>query len=171
MVNTSKENEMTTGAATIIGIFVVFPLLYFEIVDFIWTGLLIWIFGTAIFSGIMNEIEKKKAEEDEDFDLAGLGALIWKSDEGVPVNFSYTDAKGKKSDRKVVLHKIFKDSKTRFYFEGYCQLRRAERTFDSEKIELLHDTNGEILELPEFINNIVGYEAFGSTEVRAIEEK
>lgn len=170
MVNTSKENEMTTGAATIIGIFVVFPLLYFEIVDFIWTGLLIWIFGTAIFSGIMNEIEKKKAEEDEDFDLAGLGALIWKSDEGVPVNFSYTDAKGKKSDRKVVLHKIFKDSKTRFYFEGYCQLRRAERTFNSEKIELLHNTDGEILEMPDFINNLVGYEVFGSAEIRKIEE-
>lgn len=171
MVNSSKENEMIIGAATIIGIFVVFPLLYFEIVDFIWTGLLIWIFGTSIFSGIMNEIEKKKAEEDEDFDLAGLGALVWKSDEGVPVNFSYTDAKGKKSGRQVVLHRIFKDSKTRFYLEGYCKLRRAERTFNSEKIELLHDMNGEILELPEFINNIVGYEAFGSTEVRAIEEK
>ena len=163
MAENQKADETLQGAVAFIGLCVILPLCYFEKIEFAWTGI--------ILTHFKPQIEQKKAETDEDFDLAGTGVLIWKSDEGVPVNFSYTDAKGKKSDRQVVLHRIFKDSKTRFYLEGYCKLRRAERTFNSEKIELLHDTNGEILELPEFINNIVGYEAFGSTEVRAIEEK
>jgi len=173
MAENQIENETLQGAVAFIGLFVILPLCYFDKIEFAWTGVILWVILSLILSGILShfqpQIDKKKAE-DEDFDLAGLGALIWKSDEGVPVNFSYTDAKGKKSDRKVVLHKIFKDSKTRFYFEGYCQLRRAERTFNSEKIELLHNTDGEILEMPDFINNLVGYEAFGSAEIRKIEE-
>lgn len=175
MAENQKADETLQGAVALVGLCVILPLCYFDKIEFAWTGIILWVILSLILSGILThfkpQIEQKKAENNKDFDLAGTGALIWKSDEGVPVNFSYTDAKGKKSDRQVVLHRIFKDSKTRFYLEGYCKLRRAERTFNSEKIELLHDTNGEIIELPEFINNIVGYEAFGSAEVRAIEEK
>lgn len=113
---------------------------------------------------------KTEKSTDDDFDLQGFGSLIWKSEEGVPINFTYTDASKKKTKRRVIMHEMTKDSKTRFYFEGYCQLRKASRTFNSENMQDLHDDNGEIIEIEDFINKLAGYKAFGTKEVRTIEE-
>lgn len=136
-----------------------------------------WWFGITTFLFAMiyaaQEILLEKAIDEvknEDFDLPGFGSLIWKSEEGVPINFTYTDASKKKTKRRVVMHKMMKDSKTRFYFEGYCQLRKASRTFNSDNMQDLHDENGEIIEIEDFINNLAGYKAFGNAEVRIIEE-
>ena len=91
MAENQKADETLQGAVAFIGLCVILPLCYFEKIEFAWTGIILWVILSLILSGILThfqpQIDKKKAE-DEDFDLAGLGALIWKSDEGVPVNFS-----------------------------------------------------------------------------------
>ncbi len=106
----------------------------------------------------------------EDFDLPGYGKVVWESAKGLPVNFIYETGKGQ-TERTVILHKIYKDSKTRFYFQGYCLLRKALRTFNSEHVADLYDTNGEVFEIPEFIDRTVGYAAYGTKTVREIKSK
>lgn len=171
---TEKELEglkkNTQSAAIFLGILGGAALYGYDIISAAWTIPVILLLSgilIAVFHGII----EKNQDTDDDFDLPGFGEPVWQSDKGIPVNFSYTDASGKKTNRRIVLHKIFKDSKTRFYFQGYCQLRKAERTFVSDKIKDLHDDNGEIIDLPQFINDLTGYDAFGSAEVRAVKEK
>lgn len=168
---TEKELEElkknTQSAAAFLGIIGGAVLYGYDIVSAAWTIPVILILS-GILMGIFQSIIEKKQDTDDDFDLPGFGEPIWQSDKGVAINFSYTDATGKKTKRRVILHKIFKDSKTRFYLQGYCQLRKAERTFISDKMKDLHDDNGEIFDLSQFIDGLVGYNAFGSTEVRTI---
>lgn len=170
---TEKELEElkknTQSAAIFLGIIGGSILYGCDIISAGWTIPVILLLS-GILIGVFHNIVEKNQDNDEDFDLPGFGEPIWQSDKGVPVNFSYTDAKGKKTNRNIILHKIFKDSKTRFYFQGYCQMRKAERTFISDKIKDLHDNNGEIIDLPKFINDLAGYDAFGSSEIRGVEK-
>lgn len=173
-VVTEKEFEETKkqvlSAAAFLAIIGGAVLYGYDIISAGWTIPVILLLYAILGGGFYHVIEQKR-DTDDDFDLPGFGEPVWQSDKGVPINFSYTDASGKKTKRRIALHKIFKDSKTRFYFQGYCQLRKAERTFVSDKIKDLHDDNGEIIDLPQFINNLTGYAAFGSAEVRAVKEK
>ena len=105
---------------------------------------------------------------DDDFDLPGYGAIIWENKKGVFVNFSYTNATGIHSERKILLQRIYKDSKTRFYFFGYCLLREAMRTFVSTRVDNVYDNQGVVIDLPDFINTLSGYEAYGTTEIKKI---
>lgn len=117
------------------------------------------------------KVHGEKPTEDDDFDLPGYGVAIWESSEGVPINFNYVRADGKYTERTVIIHKMTKDSKTRFYFQGYCLLRKATRTFNSENIQDIYDMNGEIIEVPEFVNRLAGYDAYGSTEVKSVKNR
>lgn len=171
---TEKELEElkknTQSAAIFLGILGGAALYGYDIISAAWTIPVILLLSgilIAVFHGII----EKNQDTDDDFDLPGFGEPVWQSNDGVPVNFTYTDASGKKTNRSIILHKIFKDSKTRFYFQGYCKMRKAERTFVSDNIRDLHDDNGEILDLPEFINGLSGYGAFGSTEVKSVKNK
>lgn len=175
---TEKTNTQETLGGTIggiAGLFVLFAMIYWGDCN-VWTSLIVSllagaIIGAMIDSSIKAEEAQKEENGDDDFDLPGFGEPIWESKEGVPVNFAYTNACGKKTKRRVTLHKIFKDSKTRFYFRGYCHLRNEERTFISNNIRDLHDDNGEILDLPGLINDLAGYSAFGSTEVKSVKNQ
>lgn len=177
---TKNTNTQETPGGTIggiVGLFTLFAMIYWGDCG-VWTSLITSLLTGAIIGAMIDsatEVEKTQKEEDDDddddFDLPGFGEPIWESKVGVPVNFAYTNACGKKTKRRVTLHKIFKDSKTRFYFRGYCHLRNEERTFISNNIRDLHDDNGEILDLPEFINSLAGYSAFGSTKVKSIRKK
>lgn len=111
---------------------------------------------------------KQQPEDDDDFDLPGFGVIVWESAEGLPINFNYRNAAGVYTERSVILHKIYKDGKTRFYFQGTCLLRHASRTFLSTNIEDIYDNNGELIELPDFVNALTGYDAFGTSDVRAV---
>lgn len=170
---TEKEFEETKkqvlSAAAFLAIIGGAVLYGYDIISAGWTIPVILLLYAILGGGFYHAIEQKR-DTDDDFDLPGFGEPVWQSDKGIPVNFSYTDASGKKTKRRIVLHKIFKDGKTRFYFQGYCQLRKAERTFVSDKIKDLHDDNGEIIDLPQFINDLTGYDAFGSAEVRTVKE-
>lgn len=115
--------------------------------------------------------QPKQESNDDDFDLPGYGSVIWNSSEGLPINFNYIDSDGNYTERTVVLHRLYKDSKTRFYFQGYCLMRKALRTFVSDRVQDIYDLNGELFEIPQFINNLTGYPAFGSNEVREVETK
>lgn len=169
------NNQETTGGLVggMIGVIMLFALIFWA--DFgVWGSLLTSVFTGAIIVAMIDAPraqQKKNKNTKEDFDLKGFGATIWESKEGEHINFTYTDASGKKTERKIILHKIMKDSRTRFYFEGYCKMRKASRTFCTDKIKNLHNEQGEVIELPDFINTTVGYGAFGSSEVRTIEEK
>lgn len=171
---TEKEFEETKkqvlSAAAFLAIIGGAVLYGYDIISAGWTIPVILLLYAILGGGFYHVIEQKR-DTDDDFDLPGFGEPVWQSDKGVPINFSYTDASGKKTKRRIVLHKIFKDGKTRFYFQGYCQLRKAERTFVSDKIKDLHDDNGEIIDLPQFINNLTGYDAFGSAEVKPVKGK
>ena len=105
---------------------------------------------------------------DDDFDLPGYGAIIWEDKNGMPINFDYTNAKGIYSERKILLKRIYKDSKTRFYFWGHCLLRESMRTFISTNVENIYDDNGVIIELPDFIDTLVGYKAYGTKKIKEI---
>lgn len=154
----------------LLGCFNLFGDTEFSTVFWWWIG--VSTFLLAMIYGTQEYLLEKAIDEvkNEDFDLPGFGSLIWKSEEGVPVNFTYTDASKKKTERRAVMHKLMKDGKTRFYFEGYCQLRKASRTFNSDNMKDLHDDNGEIIEIEDFINKLAGYKVFGNSEVRVIEE-
>lgn len=116
------------------------------------------------------KIIAKPPQEDDDFNLPDYGVAVWKSSKGLPINFNYKNANGEYSERTVIIHQMTKDSKTRFYFHGYCLLRKAKRTFNSENIQDIYDMNGEILDLPDFINKLAGYDAYGTTEVKSVEK-
>ena len=111
---------------------------------------------------------KQQPEEDDDFDLPGFGVIVWESAEGLPINFNYRNAAGVYTERSIILHKIYKDGKTRFYFQGTCLLRHASRTFLSTNIVDIYDNNGELIELSDFVNALTGYDAFGTSDVRAV---
>lgn len=117
------------------------------------------------------KVKAEKPSDNDDFDLPGYGIAIWESSKGVPINFNYVGADGKYTERTVIVHKMLKDSKTRFYFQGYCLLRKATRTFNSENIQDIYDMDGEIIEVPEFINKLAGYDAYGSTDILEISQK
>lgn len=171
---TEKELEElkknTQSAAVFLGIVGGAMLYGYDFISAAWTIPVILILS-GVLMVVFHAIIKKNQDTDDDFDLPGFGEPVWQSDKGSPVNFTYTDASGRKTKRSIVLHKIFKDSKTRFYFQGYCKLRKAERTFVSDNIRDLHDDNGEILDLSEFINSLAGYSAFGSTEVKSVKNR
>ena len=166
----SRAKTASWSAAAFLAIIGGAVLYGYAIISAGWTIPVILLLYAILGGGFYYVIEQKR-DTDDDFDLPGFGEPVWQSDKGIPVNFSYTDASGKKTKRRIALHKIFKDGKTRFYFQGYCQLRKAERTFVSDKIKDLHDDNGELIDLPQFINGLTGYDAFGSAEVRAVKDK
>lgn len=162
-----KENitdEQLTQIGSFLGIVLGIIFYSYDIVNAQWTIPVILILSFTFIWGLKRIVEKDSID-DEDFDLPGFGEPIWQSTDGIDINLSYTDASGKCTKRRLSLHKIYKDSKTRFYFQGYCHLRKAERTFISDRIKDLHHINGEVIEIPEFINNLSGYEAFGSKKI------
>ena len=42
------------------------------------------------------------------------------------------------------------------------------RTFISTNVENIYDDNGVIIELPDFIDTLVGYKAYGTKEIKEI---
>lgn len=191
----SKENknsdEAMQGMVGLVGFVIILPLLYFDVVDFFWTGLYLWIAIAAAGVGLIqySEINKSKSNDilknfdaakkgkstakkpskkdlDDDFDLPGYGAIIWKSSEGLPISFDYVNAEGECTERTIILRKLYKDSKTRFYLQGHCLLRKSSRTFVSDRMKNIYNQQGEIFEIKEFIDKIAGYRAYGTTKIQ-----
>ncbi|MBQ8465725.1 MAG: hypothetical protein IJ545_06940 [Alphaproteobacteria bacterium] len=67
MAEDQKKNETLEGAVAFIGLFVILPLLYFDKINFLWTGIILWLVLALILSGILDhfrpQIEQRKAKE------------------------------------------------------------------------------------------------------------
>jgi hypothetical protein len=56
------------------------------------------------------------------------------------VNIAYTDARKKRSERRVTVHRVYgRTPKTPTHIEGYCHTRRQARTFIVANIQQLID--------------------------------
>lgn len=68
MADKGKQEELLQGSVAFIGLFVILPLAYYDKIDFLWTGIILWLVLSLIMSGILThfqpQIEQKRKENE-----------------------------------------------------------------------------------------------------------